>query len=103
MNKTHRIGTITLGVTLVIFGSLFLSHLVFPDLSYMFIMKLWPVIFIFLGIEVLVSTFLKSDKFHIVYDKVGIILTGFIIVFSMCAGFLSIVFEAAEKNMHFII
>lgn len=38
--RTHRIGTITLGVALVVFGSLFLVHLFLPALKYQMIFTL---------------------------------------------------------------
>ena len=50
---THRVGTLTLGCMLILFGILFLIHMIVPVIGYLFIFRLWPCIFIMLGIEVL--------------------------------------------------
>ncbi len=52
---THRVGTITLGVTMISIGVIYLLQLFFGILDYLWIWKLWPVIFIMLGVEILVS------------------------------------------------
>ncbi len=65
--KSRRIGTLTLGATLVVFGLLFMIHIFSIAISYEFIMKLWPIIFIFLGTEVLVSYF-QDKEGKITYD-----------------------------------
>lgn len=71
--RTHRVGTITFGCILMLFGILFLVHMFLPDLSYDIIFRLWPCIFIILGIEVLLSNVtLKNTTF--VYDKTSIFL-----------------------------
>ncbi|MDF2844988.1 MAG: hypothetical protein K0R00_3414 [Herbinix sp.] len=57
MTKTHRVGTITLGGMLITFGTLFLLRIFVTTISYHIIFKLWPIIFILLGIEVLLSFF----------------------------------------------
>ena len=41
--RVHRVGTVTFGVVLILFGILFLLHLFFPVLEYRFIFRLWPV------------------------------------------------------------
>ena len=69
---THRVGTITLGVTMILIGVIFLVQLFFDVLDYGWIWKLWPVIFIMLGVEVLLA---NGKKWQLVYDKAGIVLT----------------------------
>ena len=69
MTRIYRVGSLTLGCLLVVFGSLFLAHMFYPSLSYEFIYRLWPFIFILLGLEVLGSR-LRSEKVQFVYDKV---------------------------------
>ena len=44
--RTHRVGSITLGSALVLFGILFLVHLFVPVLTYEIIFHIWPCIFI---------------------------------------------------------
>lgn len=81
MTKTHRVGTITLGGMLVTFGVLFLLRIFLTSLSFELIFKLWPVIFIFLGIEILMANFREQQE-KLVYDKTAIAL---IIVLSFFA------------------
>ena len=40
--RTHRVGSITLGSALVLFGILFLVHLFVPVLTYEIIFHIWP-------------------------------------------------------------
>ena len=47
--RQRRIGTITLGISLVVFGILFLIHIFGGVLNYMLIFHLWPLILIVLG------------------------------------------------------
>lgn len=88
-NKTervHRIGTITCGCTLIIFGMLFLLHMIVPAFSYTFIFRLWPCIFIMLGIEILVGNYNKREDVF-VYDKGAVFLLVVLAVFAMIMGF----------------
>lgn len=80
IKRTHKVGTITLGIILVLFGGVFLVRLFVPALTYDIIWRLWPFAMISLGIEVLISTF-RSDKAK--YDGWGIFLTFLITVFAM--------------------
>ena len=69
--RVHRVGTITTGFSMIIFGVLFLLHSFFQMFSYEIIFHLWPIMLIGLGIELLLSNCMKR-KF--VYDKGAIIL-----------------------------
>lgn len=82
--KTHRVGSITLGLALVLFGSLFLVHIFIPTLDYQMIFHLWPCIFIMLGIEVLLGNRKEGDGF--VYDKAAITLIIILSLFAMTMG-----------------
>lgn len=84
IEKTHRIGSVTFGAGLILFGSLFLVHLFIPALSYELIFHLWPCLFILLGVEVLIGNWRNSEKF--VYDKPAIALTVFLTLFAMGMG-----------------
>lgn len=79
--RVRRIGTITFGSMLVIFGLLFLVHMFVPQLTYVWIFRLWPVIFIALGTEILVAGFGKEEKR--VYDGMAMFLLAFLTVFAM--------------------
>lgn len=78
--RTHRVGTITTGLSLIAFGVMFVLHMFLNVLSYDLIFKLWPVILIGLGVELLLSNFIK-DK--IVYDKAAIFLMFVMALFAM--------------------
>ncbi len=81
--KQHRIGTFTLGILLIIFGLLFLARIFFPELSYEIIYKLWPVIFIFLGSEILFANFRQKAPDQLIYDKTAIALIILLSFFAM--------------------
>lgn len=83
--KTHRIGSVTFGCALVIFGSMFLAHIIVPALSYSIIFHLWPCIFILLGIEILVANHKENDGF--VYDKAAIFMIMVLTFFAMAMAF----------------
>lgn len=78
--RTHRVGTITTGISLIAFGVMFLLHLFMNSISYDLIFKLWPIIMIGLGIEILLSSF-SSQK--IIYDKAAVVLMFFVAFFAM--------------------
>lgn len=99
MNKTHRVGTLTLGGMLIIFGFLFLLRIFFQGLSFEIIFKLWPVIFIFLGFEILIANFIQKEE-KLIYDKTAFAL---IIILSFFAMGMSIVEFVLENINHHII
>jgi hypothetical protein len=78
--RTHRVGSITTGISLIVFGGMFLLHLFSNTITYSMIFKLWPIILIGLGIEVLLSNYAKEK---IVYDKAAIALMFVIAIFAM--------------------
>lgn len=81
--RERRIGTVTMGVCLVVFGVLFLVHIFGGFLNYELIFHLWPLILIGLGIEILFYTCLASDKAG-KYDFAAIIILFLLTGFSMC-------------------
>jgi UDP-N-acetylmuramyl pentapeptide phosphotransferase/UDP-N-acetylglucosamine-1-phosphate transferase len=82
MQKTHRVGTITLGGMLIVFGILFLLRLFFVGITYELIFRLWPIIFLFLGGEVLIANFRQKDE-KMVYDKTAIVILVILSFFAM--------------------
>lgn len=82
--RTRRIGSVTFGISLILFGVLFLGKLLFPALKYTFIFHLWPVVFIMLGLEILIET--HRDGIKYVYDKAAIFMMLLLLVFVMCMG-----------------
>lgn len=80
--RTRKVGTFTLGCILIIMGILFLLHLFTDAITYRFIFQLWPLILVFLGIEVLLSRF-QCEKFTFLYDKAAIFLLIVLTFFAM--------------------
>ncbi|MBQ8821710.1 MAG: hypothetical protein IJZ82_03640 [Lachnospiraceae bacterium] len=78
----HRVGTVTFGCCLILFGVLFLSRLFIPAFPIDFVFRLWPCMFIILGIEVLLANAGKNAEF--VYDKTAIVLMIVLFLFAMC-------------------
>lgn len=103
--RTHRVGTLTFGSILIIYGILFLMHIFFPALKYGMIFRLWPCIFILLGIEVLVGNRQWSrqeeagEKAHFVYDKTAIILLICLTLFAMIMAFVDMGMEYTYWRM----
>lgn len=94
MKKIHRIGTITFGVTLVTAGLLFLAHTFLPGLEYIMIFRLWPCIFIMLGLEILWGS--RKDETEFKYDVFAIILMLILIFFAMGMGLVEVLLEHWE-------
>lgn len=90
VKRTHRVGTVTFGLILVILGTLLLLHLIFPVLDYELIFRLWPIIFIILGIEVLISSWKPEAQLQ--YDGAAVFLMIVLVVFAMCMAGLDWVF-----------
>ena len=76
----HRVGSVTFGLVLVVMGVLCLLRLIFPLLDYELIFRLWPVVFICLGVEVLISS--RRPERRVVYDGAAIFLLILLILFS---------------------
>lgn len=60
--RQRRIGTITLGVSLVLFGMLFMIRIFGGVLNYTLIFHLWPLILVALGLEILYYSCLAPEK-----------------------------------------
>lgn len=83
--RTRRVGSITCGIVLILFGVLFVLHMIMPLFTFTFIFKLWPLILIFLGIEILISNFRKTEE-NLKYDGAAIFLILILALFSMGMG-----------------
>ena len=77
----HSVGTITCGTVLIVTGILFLLHIIFPVISYLFIFRLWPCILILLGAEILIGNCKKDVSF--VYDTGSVVLLILLLLFAM--------------------
>lgn len=79
--RTHRVGSITAGIALIIYGLLFLIHIFLPQISYEILFKLWPMILIGMGIEIIVS---NQKHTGYVYDKGAVVLLVMMMFFAVC-------------------
>ena len=104
MFKGRRAGTLTAGVTLVVFGVLFLVSRITDNFDFSFIMSLWPVVLIFLGLEVIGAYLFNSDE-KIRYDGWAIVLIMVMCGFSFAmaaAEFLVRNCPEIQQNLHII-
>ncbi len=90
--KIHKVGTLTLGITLIAMGILFLVQL-FLNIPLKFVIQFWPIVFILLGVEILYAN-KKAEKQEFVYDKIAIILTVFLMFFAM---FLAVIGNVVQQ------
>lgn len=80
--KQRRVGTLTLGIVLVLYGILFLVHIFYRGLRYYYIFQFWPVIFLILGCEILYCTVrYKDEKF--IYDFAAVVMIAMVLLFAM--------------------
>lgn len=84
MKRSHRIGTITFGITMIVSGILFLVHMFWPALEYGMIFRLWPCIFILLGAEILIGG--RKEPTEFVYDGAAVVITLLMVLFAMGMG-----------------
>lgn len=85
MLKGRRVGTLTAGIVLVIFGVMFLLRLVTTNINISLIVSLWPIILILLGIEIILGYIInKEEKMR--YDFSAIILVIILVFFAMGMG-----------------
>lgn len=82
--QTRRVGSVTFGLTLICFGILFLIHIIVPALRYDIIFRLWPIVFILLGLEILVENHRSGQAgYKLVYDFPAVIMLALMLFFAM--------------------
>ncbi len=82
--RTRRVGSVTFGLTLICFGIMFLIHIVIPAFHYYIIFRLWPIVFILLGIEILVENHKSGQEgYKFVYDFPAVIMLALMLLFAM--------------------
>ena len=96
--RIHRVGTITAGLALIASGVLFAIHTFLNAISYKMIFKMWPVILIGLGLEILAANFSKES---IVYDKAAVVLMFLVVFFAMGMACADICLEHAMLSINF--
>lgn len=82
--RTRRVGSVTFGLTLILFGVLFLLHIVIPSLDYEMIFRCWPVVFILLGVEILLENHRSNaGNCRFIYDFPAILMLLLMLAFAM--------------------
>jgi predicted membrane protein len=94
--KNKRVGSITFGIMLIVFGITFFIQSVFKIDVAKYVSMFWPIIFILLGIEILYYN-TKSDII-VKYDIKGTIFLFIIICFGMMIGFLDYCMNEIANN-----
>lgn len=97
MYKGRRVGTFTAGIVLVLFGALFLLRLVTDSINIMFIASLWPLILVFLGVEVIAASIINKEE-KMQYDFGAIILIIILAFFAMGMGGAEFVYSHMKFN-----
>lgn len=83
MNRIRRVGTLSSGVVMVVFGIVFLVRMALPWLDCRVIVSFWPLILIMLGAEMLWAyAFGGEDK--VKYDVGAVVIILALCVFAMC-------------------
>jgi len=60
--RSRKIGVLTLGVSLIAFGILYLLRVFLPGWDYLTVLRFWPFVLILLGVEVLLSALLPRPE-----------------------------------------
>ena len=94
--RSHRVGSVTAGLSMIGFGVMFLLHLLFDLVDYQMMFSLWPVMLILLGMELLLSNFSKKK---IVYDKAAVFLLITMTIFTIGMAIIDECFRWAELQM----
>ncbi len=89
--RVRRIGSVTLGLGLLVFGLLFLLHTLWDGISYGLIFRFWPCLLVSLGLEVLWSLRKQEDGW--VYDKGAVVMMVLISFFAMSMATAQMFFE----------
>ena len=86
--KVKRDGTVTFGLSLISIGALFIVNIFVSSFSVWEALKFWPVILVMLGIEILASlAHRKKKNTQFKFDWVSMLLTVFMVLFSMAMAF----------------
>ena len=94
--KTRRVGTISVGLSMVVFGIMFLLCSVFGILSYRTVFAMWPAILVVLGLEILIYSFWKGK---LVYDKGSVFIMILMLFLSAGMAAADVCFKLADYYM----
>ncbi|MBR2122138.1 MAG: hypothetical protein IJ930_04280 [Lachnospiraceae bacterium] len=79
--KIHRVGTVTLGISLIVSGIVCFLRVFIPKIPAGIVLHLWPLMMIMLGVEVLLSC---TGKKKFVIDKISIVMLVLLVFFIGC-------------------
>jgi len=88
----RRVGMWTLGLSLIGFGVLFFLHSGFGLIDFVMVWRLWPLVFIFLGIETVIFA-VQAQKVKVRIDILSVITIFLLLGF---AGALAVLEMAAK-------
>ena len=94
--RVHRVGTITAGMSMIVFGILILCHTIFNFIDYQMVFSFWPIILIGLGVELLISNFVEK---RVVYDKAAVVLMMIMTFFAIGMAMAEIYMKATEMYL----
>lgn len=84
VRRTHRVGAVTCGLVLILYGIMFLVRMALPSINYRLIFECWPVVLIFLGVEILLGCIGKNaEKRNFKYDFGSVLIILLMLLFSM--------------------
>lgn len=95
--KNRRVGTFTLGLSLITFGIIFLIAIFNKNFNAMDALQFAPVFLIILGIEILIYAFVAKDE-KLRYDGVSIFLSVIIIISSVIGSSIPIAYNTVFKE-----
>lgn len=98
-SKPRRVGTVSIGISMVVFGVMFLLCSVFEIMTYELVFSLWPVILIALGLELLVFSFLKGK---LIYDKGSVLIMILMMILAAAMAAADLCWKAAEYYMPYL-
>lgn len=82
--KPRRVGTLTAGLSLIAIGICFILYTLVPQLvSLEYLLRLWPVILISLGLELVLLKFDREDR-PVKFDFAAVLLSLVCVGFGFC-------------------
>lgn len=100
MNKKRRVGSLTAGLVLVVFGVMFLLRPFVQTLNYQVIFSCWPLILILLGLELLFCHFTNGEE-KLRYDGAAVFLVLVMAGFALAMGTIEFVMEYFPEFVQF--
>lgn len=96
----RRVGSVTCGISLIVFGILFLMSSFFKQLDYSFILHFWPIILIGLGVEMLsaIHQNLHDENCTLKYDKGAIFVMIILMFFASGMGIAEFCLRYAQTH-----